>query len=254
LGAPVYVDTIGIQPQGSLRVAVNLETSTAQGPRGMGSEAGVEEILWDLSDGGDEGLAGHLPDTDNDGVALGAARVFAAMRAIAQEPGAFPGITSFLRHLVREGAADAIAVKRMLVQGGHPDSMLPVDDTPLWPIDVAVGGVVSGKIDSLSDPTPSGGPPRPGNGRDAVQAFRVHVTRAGWLSLRLSVFGSGTPNDHSDVDLELRDLRSNILDASRGTGPSEEVQRLVEPGWYIVYVRDGGTPTRVGYELSVRVR
>jgi hypothetical protein len=251
LGHPLYVDTIGIEPSGSLRVAVNLETQSAEGPRGMGSEAGVEEILWDLSDGGAPDAPFALPDTDNDGVALGPAAVFAAMRGIAREPGAYPGITSFLRYLVRTNVAEGLAIKQLLVAGGHPESMLPLDDTPLWPLDIAVGQTLGGKIDSVTDPSPSGGPPRPGNGRDAVHAYRVHVPAAMWLTVRLQIFGSGGQSDHTDVDLELRDLRADPLAASRGEGPSEQIIHRVDPGWYIIYVRDGGSPNRAGYELSV---
>ena len=190
LGHPLYVDTIGIEPSGSLRVAVNLETQSAEGPRGMGSEAGVEEILWDLSDGGSLDAPFALPDSDNDGVSLGPAAVFNAMRGIAREPGAYPGITSFLRYLVRTNAVEQLALKQLLIAGGHPEGMLPLDDTPLWPLDIALGETVGGKIDSITDPSPSGGPPRPGNGRDAVQAYRVHVPTPMWLTVRLQVFGS----------------------------------------------------------------
>ncbi|MCA9576084.1 MAG: hypothetical protein H6726_20655 [Sandaracinaceae bacterium] len=254
LRQPLYVDTIGIEPSGSLRVAANLETQSAEGPRGMGSEAGVEEILWDLSDGGPPDAPFTLPDTDNDGVALGPAAVFAAMRGIAREPGAYPDITSFLRYLVRTQVADGLAIKQLLLAGGHPEAMLPLDDTPLWPLDITLGATVGGKIDSITDPSPSGGPPRPGNGRDAVQAYRVHVPTAMWLTVRLTIFGSGGQSDRTDVDLELRDLRANPLGASRGEGPSEQIVQHVQPGWYVIYVRDGGSPNRAGYELSVTGR
>ncbi len=254
LGNPIYVDTIGIEPQGSLRVAVDLETQSAEGPRGMGSEAGVEEILWDLSDGGPSDAAFALPDTDNDGITLGPAAVFAAMRTLAQQPGAFPDITTFLRHLVRTGTANGLGIKHLLLTGGHPEAMLPLDDVPLWPLDIALGSTVGGKIDSISDPAPSGGPPRPGNGRDAVQAYRVHVPTAMWLTVRLRVFGSGGQSDRTDVDLELRDLRAEPLGASRSETPNEQIVTHVQPGWYIVYVRDGGSPNTASYELSVSGR
>ncbi|MBC7170990.1 MAG: hypothetical protein H5U40_01100, partial [Polyangiaceae bacterium] len=74
-GRPLYQDTIGIEPRGELRVDYDFEVR-GQGPRGIGSEEGVAEVLWDLSDG-----AGGLPDRDDDGVALGAAAVLDAMRA-----------------------------------------------------------------------------------------------------------------------------------------------------------------------------
>ena len=254
LGNPIYVDTIGLEPQGSLRLAENLESQSADGPRGMGSEAGVMEILWDLSDGGPSDLPFALPDTDNDGVALGPAAVFGAMRTLAQQPGAYPDVTTFLRHLVRTNLADGLTVKNLLLAGGHPESMLPLDDVSPWPIDIALGSTVGGKVDSLTNPAPSGGAPRPGNGRDAVQVYRVHVPTAMWLTLRLRVFGSGGQSDQTDVDLELRNLRADQLAASRSETPAEQVVSYVEPGWYIIYVRDGGSPNRASYELSVSGR
>jgi len=45
LGAPQYWDTIGVEPTGRLRVSHDLERGV-EGPRGMGSEQGVSEILW----------------------------------------------------------------------------------------------------------------------------------------------------------------------------------------------------------------
>jgi hypothetical protein len=248
------VDTIGLEPQGSLRLAENLESQSADGPRGMGSEAGVMEILWDLSDGGPSDLPFALPDTDNDGVALGPAAVFGAMRTLAQQPGAYPDVTTFLRHLVRTNLANGLTVKNLLLAGGHPESMLPLDDVSPWPIDIALGSTVGGKVDSLTNPAPSGGAPRPGNGRDAVQVYRVHVPTAMWLTLRLRVFGSGGQSDQTDVDLELRNLRADQLAASRSETPAEQVVSYVEPGWYIIYVRDGGSPNRASYELSVSGR
>jgi hypothetical protein len=248
------VDTVGLEPQGSLRLGENLETQSADGPRGVGSEAGVMEILWDLSDGGPSDQPFALPDTDNDGIALGPAAIFNAMRALSQQPGTYPEVTTFLRHLVRTNLASGAAVKHLLLAGGHPESMLPVDDVSLWPIDVALGTTVGGKIDSLSNPAPSGGPPRPGNGRDAVQVYRVHVPTAMWLTVRLRVFGSGGRSDQTDLDLELRDLRAEQLAASRSETSAEQVVRHVQPGWYILYVRDGGSPSRASYELSVSGR
>jgi hypothetical protein len=140
------------------------------------------EILWDLSDGGPSDLPFALPDTDNDGVALGPAAVFGAMRTLAQQPGAYPDVTTFLRHLVRTNLANGLTVKNLLLAGGHPESMLPLDDVSPWPIDIALGSTVGGKVDSLTNPAPSGGAPRPGNGRDAVQVYRVHVPTAMWLT------------------------------------------------------------------------
>jgi hypothetical protein len=90
---PTYQDTIGIEPQGSLRVDHAIERGD-QGPRGVGAETSVSDILWDLTDGVD-----GYPDEDHDGVALGPAPLLRAMTEFADEPGAYPSLATFLRRI-----------------------------------------------------------------------------------------------------------------------------------------------------------
>jgi hypothetical protein len=245
LGAPLYWDTIGIEPGGSLRVSHDLERGMP-GPRGLGSEQGVAEILWDLSDGG-----GGLPDQDADGVALGPARVLEAMREHGREDGVFPSIGSFLAYLVSHGDVTLEAMKQVLVVGGHPVSTLFQAGDAGWPSALAVPGSVTDKIDGLSSPAPSGGPNRPENGFDAMDVYRVRIERPTWLFARLTIFGTGKARDHQDLDIELRDQRAEVLDSSRAEDPREVVSHRVEPGTYLVYVRDGGSGNRAGYSLDV---
>jgi len=247
LGDPRYRDTIGLEPTGSLRVNHDLERGSG-GPRGMGSEQGVAEILWDLSDGGPPP---SVPDQDSDGVALGPAAVLRAMIELANVPGAYPAIPTLLRHLVNSGAVSLFDAKRMLLAGGNPETVLPAGDELPWPLDIAAPSVVSGKIDGLSDPAPSGGPPRPQNGQDAVRVYRVRVEQRARLSVQLRIFGSGRAADHEDLDLEMRDIRAELLDQARTEVPVHGLSRVVEPGHYLIYVRDGGSGNRVGYELRV---
>ena len=64
-----------------------------------------------------------------------------------------------------------------------------------WPMDLEINGSVAGKIDGLSSPAPSGGPPRPSNGLDAVAVLggdlletdmvRVALKRGGHLRVGL---------------------------------------------------------------------
>ena len=241
---PAYRDTIGIEPFGRLRVDHDLERGMP-GPRGLGSEQGVAEILWDLADGGDD-----LPDADGDPVHLGAAAVLDAMIAMSRVEGAFPVISSLLGWLVETGQVTIPAVKDLLARGAHPAALLPSAGATTWPVDLPVPGVVGAKIDGLSDPAPSGGPNRPENGQDAMRAYRLRMTERSRLSLRLRIFGSGRGADREDLDLELRDIRARLLDSSRGETPIESLSRVVEPGYYVVYIRDGGQGNRVGYELS----
>jgi hypothetical protein len=69
--------------------------------------------------------------------------------------------------------------------------------------------------------------------------------------VRLDVFGSGQGADQQDLDLEVRDRDAELLVSSRGETPTESVALAVEPGTYVVYVRDGGGGNRVGYEVEV---
>ncbi len=245
LGLPFYRDTIGIQGSGTTRVDENLETP--QPPRGLGSETSVAGVLWDLSDGDGTGLL----DGDADGVAIGPAAVLSAMRDQAAEPGAFASIGSFLRFLVRAGAADAGSVGAMLARTGEPADLLPPDDVSTWPIDVAIGASAHGLVDGWTDPAPSGGAARPENGFDAVRAFRVHVPERGMLDVQMVIDGTGTASDRSDLDLELRDLRAHVLDRTVGAAQRQAVVDLVEPGDYLAYVRDAGSGNRARFEIHV---
>lgn len=250
---PWYRDTLGIVPTGSTRIDENVEAPSA--PRGLGSERSVAGVLWDLTDGeraaGEGEAAGaSATDRDGDGVALGAARVLAAMTGAYEEPGAFVALPSFLRFLVRTGVAEEGALRRMLAATGEEGALLPADDRSIWPIDLALGETVRGRIDGLSDPSPSGAPARPDNGIDAVRLYRVHAERPGRLDVTLSIDGQGGPGDRTDLDLQLWTLRAQPIGASEGRGVSHGIRRTVEPGWYVIAVRDAGTGNRAGYALT----
>jgi hypothetical protein len=247
LGSPVYRDTIGREPRGSLRVDHDLERGVP-GPRGPGSEVGVAEVLWDLTDGDAE-----VPDRDGDGVALGAAAVLRAMFALRDVPGAYPSLPSFLRLLVARGLVSESALLAMLDRTTQRAATLLGPAVRAYPFDLGLPGRASGKIDGLSNPAPSGGSPRPQNGYDAVHVYRVEVTRPGFLSARLTILGSGRAADRTDLDLELRSIRSALVAAARTEQSVESIGRVVEPGWYVLYVRDGGGGNRVGYDLDVRL-
>jgi hypothetical protein len=245
LGRPHYQDTIGLEPRGNMRVDHDLERGH-DGPRGVGSEQGVAEILWDLADG-----AGGLPDADGDPVAIGPAAVFGAMVDLREQPGAYPAITTFLRFLVDRGLVTEAAVRQLLAAGGHPEHLLPQRDAADWFVDLSVPGASSGKIDGFSNPAPSGGPNRPENGVDAVAVYRVRVTERARLAVQLRIFGTGRVRDRQDLDLELRDTRAALLASARSEARVEAINHVVEPGYYVVYVRDGGNGNRAGYELRV---
>lgn len=245
LASPLYRDTIGIEPWGRLRVDVDLERGEDPVP-GIGSETSVSEILWDLADG-----AGGLPDADEDGIALGPAAVLEAMIELAREEGTFACLASFLAHLAGE-RVEREGLRAMLQRTGEPaEDLLP--DTPPWPRALAVGEGASGKIDGLTQPAPSGGPNLPATGFDAIHTYLVRVPEAGMLLVRLDIVGSGRPEDREDLDLELLDLRADRIADSRTVSATETLGHLVQPGWYVVRVRDGGRGNRADYRVRVQV-
>ena len=238
-----YQDTIGLEGSGELRVNHQAERR-GTGVRGQGSELGVLEVLWDLTDGTDD-----IADADDDGVALGPARLLRAMIAMREVPGSYPTISTFLAYLLEQQEVTVAQLARIYHIGGHPADLHSSSSVALWPRDLELGQWVGGKIDGLTNPAPSGGPPRPQNGYDAVHVYRVQVRERGILNVRVDIDGSGQAREQTDVDIELRDIRGDELASSREETPQEVIARMVDPGFYLVYVRDGGSGNRASYRL-----
>jgi hypothetical protein len=246
LGDPRYQDTIGLEPGGHLRVDRDY-SRVNPGPAGIGSEQTVGEVLWDLADGVGE----LLDDGDDDGVALGPEAVMRAMMDLGSTDGIYPCLTTFLEHLVRTGRTSEVALKAMLERSGQTASLLPAPGVEPWPLDLALPASVSGVIDGLSDPAPSGGPAQPATGYDATRAYRFHLTEPSVVEVALAIDGSGSTQDHTDLDVELRDIRARPLGESRGLTRRETIPPIqLAPGWYVVYVRDGGRGNRARYLLT----
>jgi hypothetical protein len=209
----------------------------------------VSQVLWDLSDG----VSGQ-PDRDEDGLALGPAAVLSAMMELARAPGTFGSLPSFLRHLAARGTVTQEALLGMLGRTNEPAAELwPDDAEDVWPRALALDGARNGKIDGLTQPAPSGGFNFPSTGFDAIHTYRLHVPVGGMLIVRLDIVGSGRAADRTDLDLELLDFRADRLADSRGEMASETVGHLVESGWYIVRVRDGGSGNRADYRLQASI-
>lgn len=247
---PFYRDTLGIVPTGSTRIDEDVEHPSL--PRGLGSERSVAGVLWDLTDGDVADVrATDATDRDEDGLAIGAARVLAAMSSAYEEPGSFVALPGFLRHLVRTNTASEQSLRAMLSASGEDPALLaPSDDAVAWPIALPLGSPVAGTVDGLTDPSPSGAPAKPDNGIDAVRVHRVLVDRPGTLVLRLAIEGSGTASDRTDLDLQLWTRRAEPLASAEGPGPGHELRRQVEPGAYVVVVRDAGTGNRARFTLA----
>ena len=250
---PLYQDTLGIVPTGSTRIDEDVEHPSL--PRGFGSERSVAGVLWDLTDGDvAHARSADAVDRDADGLALGAARVLAAMSSAYEEPGAFVALPGFLRHLVRTDAASEESVRAMLAAGGEDPALLPPsEDAVPWPIALPLGVSVAGSVDGLSEPSPSGAPAKPDNGIDAVRVHRVVLDRAGTLVVTLRVEGSGAAGDRSDLDLSLWTRRAEPLASAEGPGARHELRRPLEPGAYVVVVRDAGNGNRARFTLEARL-
>lgn len=251
LGHPRYMDTIGLEPTGQMRVNHDIERGR-EGSflTGMGSEQTVSEVLWDLADG-PASSGPTLPDRDADGVALGPGVVLEAMVELSTVPGAYPALPTLLRHLVDSGRVSEETLVRMLQIGRQDIALLPPPGGEPWPRELTMAHAVGGKIDGLTNPAPSGGAARPSNGIDAVHSYRFEAPRDGWYTIRLQILGSGSPADRQDIDIELRDLRADQIARSIGEGPSERIHQRLEAGWYIVVVRDGGQGNRADYRLEL---
>jgi hypothetical protein len=245
-----YRDAVGIDPAGALRQDDDLEQMPADALRGLGSQRTVEEVLWDLSDGPTSSAPAALTDRDNDGVSIGAARVFNEMIAIARAPNAYPSLVPFLRFLVAQRAITEPQARGLLERPVSQNIRYPAANEPdPWPLALPVNTAARAKIDGQTEPAPHGGRANPVNGFDATHAYRIVLTRRATVTITLSIQGSGRGRDHTDVDLELRDQRSDEIAASRGETQTETITRALDPGTYVIYVRDGGNGTSANYSL-----
>ncbi len=253
LGDARYRDAVGIEPAGSLRQDDDLEQLPPDALRGPGSQRTVEEVLWDLSDGPAPAGAVALADRDGDGVSLGPAAVFSAMLSLREVPGAVPSLVSFLRRLVATGALEERAARGLLERPVSQRVRWPAASEPdPWPLQLALPGTARGKIDGVSDPAPSGGRAHPVNGFDAMATYRVTLVTRGTLTATLTIQGTGRAADRQDLDLELRDHRSDELAHASGQTPVESISRVLAPGTYLLVVRDGGNGNSAHYTLTAR--
>jgi len=153
----------------------------------------------------------------------------------------------------RDGVVRAWVLERLSVEETLLDADSVQRATGAFVTNSRVGVRAVGEIDGLTDPAPSGGQAHPASGFDAVRAYRIHLAGAAIIAIRLTIDGTGRPEDHQDLDLDLRDIRGEPVADSRGVGAIEEVRpNLPGPAWYIIYVRDGGQGNRASYRLTIR--
>lgn len=249
LGRPQYTDTIGLEPSGRLQVHTDLEHRSPP-PRGLGSQETVEEVLWDLVDG-----SASIPeDLDRDGAAVEPRILLQAMVAMSRDPAILPCFPTYLRYLVDHDVVSEETMRGVLRAGSLPEALLPQDSVRPWPLTLSLDQEARSDIDSITDPAPSGGPRFPRTGFDAVRTYLITVPADGVLELDLSIEGRGDESDRSDLDLELRDLRSEEIASSQGTTREESIRHEVRAGSYVVRVVDGGANgARARFRLFARL-
>jgi hypothetical protein len=191
-------------------------------------------LLWDLVDGA-EGIA----DRDGDGIAVGLTGLFRIFASFRDDPDAFPDVVAVLERGAQLGLYSREAAIALVHRPEPQGFDLPPTGLDVYPVDLALPGSVAGKIDGQSQPAPSGGRNVPFNGFDAIRVYRVRVRRAGPLNVRLRIEGDGTQESGTDLDLVVMDRHMDVVGISAGTGRIETVSVQVEPGTYLVWVRDG---------------
>lgn len=249
LGRSQYTDTIGLEPTGRLQAHNDLEHRSPP-PRGLGSQETVEEVLWDLVDG-----SASIPDDfDHDGAAVEPSVMLAAMVSMSRDTTILPCFPTYLRYLVDQRIVSEAAMRGVLRAGSLPEALLPADGYRPWPFAIALDAEARDTIDSISEPAPSGGPRLPRTGFDAVRTYLISLAEDGTLEIRLAIDARGDESDRSDLDLELRDLRSEEIASSRETTREETIRRDLRAGSYVIRVVDGGADgARAAYRLSARL-
>lgn len=238
-GSSHYWDTAGLEPEEPLarsrqhvlidedmeRLSTNL--------LGNGSQIVAQALLWDLIDGAD-----GIDDRDNDGVAIGVGEALRVYRSFREGDGP-PAMNSFLERAVSLGVVTDAQARAIVQQPARLGFSYPVTPAERWPEELALGTEHRGRVDGRSQPAPSGGRNHLYNGLDASRTYLLRVPTRARVTIELVIDGPGTDASDTDLDLVLatRDLRSIATSATFER--TERIERELEPGQYVVMVRDG---------------
>jgi hypothetical protein len=88
---------------------------------------------------------------------------------------------------------------------------------------------------------------------DRAPARRLRRRQRRWPLGTVRVEGSGAAGDRSDLDLSLWTRRAEPLASAEGPGARHELRRPLEPGAYVVVVRDAGNGNRARFTLEARL-
>jgi hypothetical protein len=238
-GSSRYWDTAGLEPEEPLaqahgRVLIDEDLERLRADlRGIGSQDVAQSLLWDLIDGAD-----GLPDADNDGVAIGLTNALRVYRSF-REGVAPPSMNVWLERAVSLGVVTDAQARSIVRSPERLGFAFPVPQGERWPEPIGVGETRRGRIDGRTQPAPSGGRNQQSNGLDASRAYTFHLASRARVVVELTIDGPGTTESHTDLDLQLATRELSSLAQSAGVTSTERVERELEPGDYVILVRDG---------------
>lgn len=251
-GSSRYWDSAGLEPEEPLAqtrraVLIDEDIERFSGTlRGIGSQDIAQTLLWDLIDGAD-GLA----DVDHDGVAMGLTNALRVYRSF-HRGDAPPAMNTWLERAVSLGFITDEQARSIVQTPERLGFAFPVPASERWPEELVLGSALRGRIDGRSEPAPSGGRNNPFNGYDASRAYILRVPSRQRVTIELVIDGPGTDDSNTDLDLQLTTRDLQLIAQSAGYERIERIERELDPGQYVILVRDGDMFAGRGPRTSAR--
>ena len=239
-GTPLYIDSFGTN--GSLLFQLNVE-NVAQTVRGIGSEETVEEIVWDLGDGG----AGPA-STDGDAVDVPLGGLYGALLSFDPTTDA-PFLGLFLQRLEAAGDASQAEIQLLAVVPENQQFSYPPSGADVFPRPLAVPGNATGFVDSRAAPDVN-----QCRGRASSAWYVVTLAAPDTIDVALDIQPLvGVPN--ANLDLSVLDMAGTVLRRDGRGGNTDEVLTNVSlaAGRYLILVEAScvGAGNAADFALSV---
>jgi hypothetical protein len=222
-GTPLYIDSFGTN--GSLLFQLNVE-NVAQTARGIGSEETVEEIVWDLGDGG----AGPA-STDGDAVDVPLGGLYTALLSFDPSADA-PFLGLFLQRLEAAGQATQAELALLSIVPENQQFSYPPSGADVFPEPLAIPGNDTGFVDSRA-----GAGINQCRGRASSAWYVVTLAAPDTIDVGLDIQPLvGVPN--ANLDLSLLGIDGTVLRRDGRGGSSDEALTNVAlaAGRYLVLV------------------
>jgi hypothetical protein len=239
-GTPQYIDSFGTS--GSILIFLNVENTT-NAVRGIGSEETVEEVVWDLGDGG----AGPT-STDGDTVDVPLGGLYDALLSFDPATDA-PYLGLFLQRLVAAGQATDLELDLLSTLPEDQQFSHPPTGTDVFPEPLGVPGTDSGRVDSRPGPNVN-----PCRGRASSAWYVIDLATAQTIDVALDVQPiAGVP--HANLDLSVLNLAGDVLFRDgRGGNADEALPNLaLAAGRYLVLVEANCVGTGNAADFTVTV-